>query len=56
MKEKDKKLQDENKKEIPSKKGRYAEKLNLKMDFKKAVLKALNTKIVIDKKYEKDSK
>ena len=56
MKDKDKKIQGENKKENPSKKGRYAEKLNLKMDFKEAVVKALNTKIVIDKKYEKNSK
>lgn len=29
----------------PSKKGRYAEKLNLKMDFNEAVKKAVNTKI-----------
>ena len=34
----------------PSKKGRYAEKLNLKMDFKEAVSKAVNTKIKSDKK------
>jgi hypothetical protein len=50
MKDKDKKLQDENKKQIPSKKGRYAEKLNLKMDFKEAVSKAVNTKVKFDKK------
>ena len=50
MKEKDKKIRVDNKEQKPSKKGRYAEKLNLKIDFKKAVSKALNTKIIIDKK------
>lgn len=34
----------------PSKKGRYAEKLNLKMDFNEALKKAVNTKVKSDKK------
>jgi hypothetical protein len=34
----------------PQQKGRYAEKLNLKMDFNDAVKKALNTKVINDKK------
>jgi len=45
MKEKDKN-KIENKEQKPSKKGRYAEKFNLGMDFKTALKKAVNTKIV----------
>jgi hypothetical protein len=44
MNDKNKKI--DNKKPIkPPQKGRYAEKLNLKMDFNDAVKKAVNTKI-----------
>jgi hypothetical protein len=42
----DKNKKTDNKKPIkPLQKGRYAEKLNLKMDFNEAVKKAVNTKI-----------
>lgn len=40
----------ESEKSQTAKKGRYAEKLNLKMDFNDAVKKALHTKIVNDRK------
>ena len=56
MKDKNKKNEVENQQQKPSKKGRYAEKLNLKMDFNEALKKAVNTKIVNDKKYEKNRK
>ena len=47
----DKNKQTDKKKQVKSvKKGRYAEKLNLKMEFNEAVKKALNTKIINDKK------
>jgi hypothetical protein len=47
----DKNKKTDNKKPIkPLQKGRYAEKLNLKMDFNEAVKKALNTKVINDKK------
>jgi len=46
----DKNKKTDNKKPIkPLQKGRYAEKLNLKMDFNEAVKKALNTKVINDK-------
>lgn len=52
---KDLKIEDKNTQK-PSQKGRYAEKLNLKMDFNEALKKAVNTKVMLDKKYEKNSK
>lgn len=44
MNDKKKKLDNKKSIKLPQK-GRYAEKLNLKMDFNEAVKKALNTKI-----------
>lgn len=50
MKDKNKKNEVENKQQKPSKKGRYAEKLNLKMEFNEALKKAVNTKVKSNKK------
>lgn len=42
------------KKQVKSmQKGRYAEKLNLKMEFNDAVKKAFNTKVINDVKNDK---